>query len=620
MTPAILSRHYTKLIICLAAFTAAAVAQQRDENWQTPYELSGCVATPTFDSTMIYIQRLSKASPLVRIASIGSTLQGRNIPLVVVSSDSIANLDVLRKGSKPVVLIQAGIHSGEIDGKDAGLMLLRDIAITGTYKHFLDSVVVLFVPIFNIDGHERRSPYNRINQDGPVETGWRVTASNLNLNRDFMKADAPEMRAWLRMFAGWQPDMVIDIHVTDGIDFQYNLTYSMEMFSNAPAGIVAWHKDLEKALIAGMKAKGDPIIPYVFPREDRDLSKGILTYAAPPRFSTGYAAIRNRAAMLVETHMLKPYKARVNSTYRLLVEILSYIHANPGSLRNAVRNADQETSTMFTTPPAAPFPLRYQNVFEHPDTMEFLGYAMTEEQSGISGGTYPVWHHERPVTVRVPYFSDVRASRTVVPPVAYIVPNEWNEVLTVLNLHGVTFERLTAKVRVPVETYTLTNPEWQAHPYEGRHPLRFKTEVHIDTIEYPRGTIVVRLNQPAAKAAIHLLEPDAPDALAGWGFFDTIFEQKEYFEDYVMEGVGRDMLNKQPALRAEFESKVKSDTAFARSPRARLKFLYERSPWWDKHINVYPVARYMKADGLPSVNEKEFRKLNAPRKKAAGEK
>ncbi len=591
-----------------------AFAQQA-EDWRTEYEISGCVASPDYAHTLDYCRRLAVASPMIRMLSMGITPQGRNIPLLVVSKDSLTTFESVRNGQRPVVLIQAGIHAGEIDGKDAGLMLLRDIAITGSLRHLVDNVIILFLPIFNLDGHERRGPYNRINQNGPVETGWRVTANNLNLNRDFMKADAPEMRAWLRMVHQWEPDLIVDIHVTDGIDFQYNLTYSMEMYDNAAPEIVAWQKTLEKALIAGMKRQGDPIVPYVITREDNDLSSGLLSYAAPPRFSTGYAAVRNRAAILVETHMLKPYKDRVTATLRLLTGLLTHVNADPAALRSATHTADSLTARLFTSSSNAPFTLRYRNTFTNPQTIEFQGYEMERRPGAVSGGAHPVWDHSRPTTVRVPYWTTLEPQSVVRPPVAYIIPNEWNEVLSILTLHGVTIERLADTVSLPVERYQLSEPVWQTRSYEGRHPLRVKVATRLDTVRYPKGTMVVRLDQPKARIAIHLLEPDGPDSFLGWGFMDAIFEQKEYFEEYVMEPVAAGMLARDPALKAEFDARLATDTTFARTPRARLQFFYERSPWADPMLGVYPIARFVRADGLPSVSEQEFRRLNQPRKK-----
>jgi len=575
------------------AFLSAALGQQ---DWRTDYEKSGFTRSPRFAEMMQYIHRLEKASPWIKVVRIGSTPQGRELPLVLLSKQKTFTPAQVLKKKLPVVLIQCGIHSGEIDGKDASLMLMREIAITKSLERLAESVVILVLPIFNLDGHERQSKYNRINQDGPEEMGWRTTAQNYNLNRDYMKADAPEMRAWLRVYNEWKPDLLIDCHVTDGIDFQYNLTYSMEMFENAPAAIVKWQKELEQEMIKGMDAADDPICPYVFPREENDLSKGLIAYAAPPRFSTGYAAIRNRAALLIETHMLKPYKARVTATYRLLIEVLKFVNANPHALHNAVETADTETINDFSARARSEwYPIRFRRT-ENADTVSFLGYEMEMRRSDISGNSYPVWHHDQPMKVRIPFFDEVIPSLRVRPPLIYFIPQEWTTVIAVLKAHDVQLAQLMEPASVAVETYLFTNPKWRNTPYENHHTLESVSHTtRMDTILYPAGTFVVKLDQHAAKAAVHLLEPDGPDSFLYWGFFDPIFEQKEYFESYVMEDIAPRMLHEDPALKTEFEHTLAADTTLAKNPRARLNFFYERSPYSDNRLNVYPVGRCFEA-------------------------
>src|SRR5256714_9604970 len=201
----------------------------------------------------------------------GRSGEGRDLPLLVAASGGTFTPDAARRAGKAVVLIQACIHAGESDGKDAGLALLRDIAITKTRLSLLDHVVLLFIPIYNTDGHERFGPYNRINQNGPAEMGWRTTAENLNLNRDYMKADAPETRAWLRLWTEWNPDLFIDCHVTDGADFQYNITYQYEHHDNAPASVRDWMKDvIEVHAVPAAEADGNLLTTYLVFRDNRD--------------------------------------------------------------------------------------------------------------------------------------------------------------------------------------------------------------------------------------------------------------------------------------------------------------------------------------------------------------
>ncbi len=222
-----------------------------------------------------------------------------------------------RKSAKLVLLIQAGIHPGEIDGKDAGFMFFRDLAINQLFGAMPENLIILFIPIFNVDGHERFGPYNRINQDGPEEMGWRTTAQNLNLNRDFLKADAPEMQAWLKLYQQWLPDFFVDIHVTDGADYQYVSTYGLETYGNMDEGLTKWtNEQLIPVMEQSMDAAGYPMFPYIMFRRWHDPRSGLRSSAAGPRFSQGYTAVQNRIGLLVENHSLKDYKTRVSSTYR----------------------------------------------------------------------------------------------------------------------------------------------------------------------------------------------------------------------------------------------------------------------------------------------------------------
>ncbi|HTY58165.1 MAG TPA: M14 family metallopeptidase, partial [Bacteroidota bacterium] len=294
-------------ILCAVLALPSLLRAGDDGRWVTDFERSGGLKTPRYAETMSYCRKLAAASPWIHVTSFGVSPEGRELPLVILARDRAFDPSAVRKTGRAVILIQSGIHAGEIDGKDASLMLMRDIAVTKRLSHLLDSAVILFVPIFNVDGHERFGPFNRINQDGPEEMGWRVNAQNLNLNRDYMKCETPEMQAMLRLFNAWLPDLYVDCHVTDGIDFQYDITYAVEPAPYLDPGVSEWVRlTLLAESLPAVEKSGHKIFAYVFPREDRDLSKGLNGGASTPRFSTGFAALENRPAVLIETHMLKP--------------------------------------------------------------------------------------------------------------------------------------------------------------------------------------------------------------------------------------------------------------------------------------------------------------------------
>jgi murein tripeptide amidase MpaA len=225
--------------------------------WITPAEKTALRTTPNYDETVTWLRRLDVASPEIQMVSIGKSGEGRDLWMVIASRDGVFTPEALRRSGKAIVLAQAGIHSGEIDGKDAGLMLLRDMTVRGTRRALLDRANFLFVPIFNVDGHERASRFGRINQRGPEVMGWRTNASNLNLNRDYTKLDTPEVRAMVAAIHRWDPDLYIDLHVTDGADYQYDVTFGWNTTTGySPAGTKWLEETLHPAITHDLKAWG----------------------------------------------------------------------------------------------------------------------------------------------------------------------------------------------------------------------------------------------------------------------------------------------------------------------------------------------------------------------------
>ncbi|MEW6511579.1 MAG: M14 family metallopeptidase [Bacteroidota bacterium] len=585
--------------IVLILLIVTPPAWGHDDPWLTPFERSGGVRTPRYDETMEYCGRLAAASPWVHVTSFGTSPQGRSLPLVILSNTQAWDPAAARASGKAVILVQSGIHAGEIDGKDASLMLMRNIAVRKTLASLLDSTVLLFVPIFNVDGHERFGPYNRINQNGPEETGWRVSAQNLNLNRDYMKAEAPEMQAMLRLFTSWLPDLAVDCHVTDGIDFQYDITYAAETGPSMDPGVSRWiDEELLPPAIAAVENAGHKVFYYVFPREDHDLSKGLTSGASAPRFSTGYGAAQNRPFILIETHMLKPYRMRVEGTYHFLRGLIAAVNSHPSNLKARVRQAD-EVFAGGRGRGGRTLPLLF-GLGQRSTPRLFLGVRQQVEKSTLSGGER-IRYFPDTMSVTVPFYDDVTVADSVVIPFAYLVPQEWRFVAEKLAIHGVRMERLKEQMTAEIESYRFNNVRLPSNSFEGRQLPEYTVTPYRERRSFPRGTIVVPTAQRAGKVLMHLLEPRGPDSFAAWGFFNAIFEQKEYAEAYVMEEIGARLLSEDPVLKREYEETLRRDTVLARSPGARLNWLYTHSPWRDPFRNVYPVARLM--ERAPLVTE-----------------
>jgi len=566
---------------------------------QTHAEQTNYRQTPNYADTIAFAKQLAEASPSIEYRGFGHSGQGRELPLLVASETQTFTPEAAREQDKAVVLIQACIHSGEPDGKDAGFALLRDIAIVKSAAGILENIVLLFIPIYNTDGHERSTPYNRINQNGPESMGWRTTSTYQNLNRDYMKADTPETRAWLRLWNEWQPDLFIDCHVTDGADYRCNITYHHEHHAGIDEAVLDWERDVfDDKVKNATAAAGNVISWYLEFIDNRDLTIGTRDFNGSPRFSTGYVPLRNRPGILIETHMIKDYRSRVIGTYDFLRAALTEVNKDPKRLIRVGREADERTTRAGTTYDAARlYPLDFE-LTDEATPFDLKAFQYTTEQSEVSGDLRVVYGRE-PLDLTIPMYDTFRVTAAVAPPLHYIVPVQWTEVIEVLHAHGIHFRSLAETTSIEVESYRFTNVVWPSEPFEGRHMPRFEAEQTTETLVFPAGSIVVPVAQPLGKVVLNLLEPEAPDSFASWGFFNAIFEEKEYAEHYVLETLAREMMVADPDLKREFERLVETDPEFAASPSARLRFFYRRSPYWDPQMNLYPVGRIVRNLALP---------------------
>jgi hypothetical protein len=612
-TRAMLSRS---LALAALLFPLALHAQTNPGakgEWATPTEASDYRTTPDYDETMAYLRRVAAAAPdEVKIEPFGKTGEGRELDLVIASRDGVFDPAALHAAKRPIVLVQNTIHAGEMDGKDASMALLRDMVITKTKAALLDRAVFVFIPIYNADGFADLSPYNRINQNGPELMGWRANGTNLNLNRDYMKIQAPETKAFWQMFEHWLPDFFVDDHVTDGADYQYDVTFMIDHGPDVDPGIAAWVSGTVTPELARDvdHTPGHLASPtYLELVDENDPSKGFAYFPDPPRFSGGAMILENRPGMLVEMHMLKSYRTRVTGNCALLASLMKIVNRDADQLIALNAAADARAAQLGHSTQLMPLALAWDG--QNTTPFLFKGYDYTLAKSAISGAQMVTYSHT-PRTWTLPFQSGVTVKAQAQPPAAYIIPVQWKEVIDVLAEHGIAMKRLTAAWTGKVETYQCSKMQWQRPPFEGRHPI-FTGEappgqggkfgdcgIVERELSFPAGSAVVQLNQRLSKVAVQWLEPSAPDSAMAWGFFDPIFEQKEYGEPYVLEKLAEKMLAADDLLKAEFQSKLQTDPAFAANPEARLNFFYDRSPWFAaNHVGAYPVGRLKSVDGLP---------------------
>ncbi len=554
-------------------------------------ERSGFQATGRYDEVVKLCADFQKAYPKqVKCIEFGRTPEGRPMLALVVTRSGAFTAQAAAKAGLPVTLIQGGIHAGEIDGKDAGFLALREMLEGRLANGALDKQVLLFVPVFNVDGHERFGQWNRPNQRGPVEMGWRTTAQNFNLNRDYVKADAPEMQAMLALVNAWDPLTYVDLHVTDGAKFQHDVSIQVEpVYSGDPefrkAGLA-----LRDNVIADIAKQGSTPQSYYmsFVKTDDPMS-GFMDGVSDPRFSTGYFQLRNRMAMLVETHSWKDYPTRVRITHNSFVSVLEQVAKHGKEWQQAARAADARAARLD----GALVPLTWRTT-DKETMVDFSGYEYTRTPSDVSGILMTRYDESKPQVWRVPLRDEVVADLQVAAPRAgYIVPAAHAAmVATKLTQHGIAFRKLDKGIdRFEAETFRADKVTFGVKSLESHQRLTVEGSWKAEARDVGRGALFVPIAQPKARLVMAIFEPQAPDSLLAWGLFNNAFEAKEYMEEYVAEDVAREQMAADPAVAAEFKRRIDSDPAFAKNPHARLEFFARRHASWDERLNLYPVLR-----------------------------
>jgi len=541
-------------------------------------ERSNYVRTGRYDEAVRLCHDFQRAYVGVRCDEIGHTVEDR----------PVLALRIAKRAGLPTIYIQAGIHAGEIEGKDAGFAFLRDLLDGKVAPGALDAVSVVFVPVVNPDGHERFGPNNRVNQRGPEEMGFRTNAARLNLNRDFVKVDTPEMQAVVDELHRSDPVLLMDLHTTDGAKFEHDLSIVTAPFAPRPDRLEETARALSAQLMKRLTELGHLPIPF-YPAfiDDDNPASGFAHGEAPPRFSTYYMPARGRLGMLVETHSWRTYKERATSTYHTLQTVFEDATRNARTWRAVCDEASRSDVALAGTPVTL--------MWDHTKTsreIAFRGYAYTKTKSEISDGEWIVYDENTPQIWNVPYFDELVPAQTITAPRAgYIVDGgHAPAVAKLLTTHGIAYAPVIAK-RLDVEAFRATAVKYAPGPFEGRTRATITGAWATETRMLDRGAIYVPIEQPTARLIMHLFEPTLPDSLAQWGHFNAVFERKEYMESYVAEQVARDMLAADPALRGAFDAALAADPDMAKNPRKRLEFFHRRHASWDERVDLLPVYR-----------------------------
>jgi len=592
-------KRSTLLALTLVISTSLFAADQIPDKWLTVAETSDFRATSSYAETMDYLRRLEAAAPqLIRVTDFGLSAQGRPLPLVIVSAEGAFTPAAAAAAGKPILLFQSCIHAGEVDGKDATLMILRDIAL-GRKPDLAKAGTLLFAPIYNADGHERVSPYNRANQNGPEEgMGYRTTADGINLNRDFLRLASPEAKAMARLVTTWNPDLHVDNHVTNGSDHAWVLTWLVAEVPQLAPPVDAWVRVHLPEVLARTEAAGFLNGPYVSLVSGSDPTQGMIWDVTEPRYSSGYFPLRNRPSILIEMHAHKPFRERVLANKVFMEELIAEVGAAGESLMWAVQAADAaEVARGAAAAEPSNVVVRWQ-VSEEAETVTWPGREWSLEDSVVFGGQRLVYHPGTVHEVEIPWRHKQVPALELPRPRGYIVLAGWPQIEEVVEDQGLRAIRLAEPTDLEVETIRLAEPKLATSPYQGTVMVEdFTVSRQSERRAIPAGSLWIPADQPSFEVAVQLFEPEAPDSLVRWGAVSTVFERKIWIGSDVLEQLAREMLENE-AVRTEWETALENPE-FAADRSARYQWWYRRTPYWDESVGLLPILRVISASSVP---------------------
>ncbi len=550
----------------------------------TRYEISKGTESVTYYEAINAWKQFDKASPIVQMQTMGATDAGEPLHLILVSADGSFTPSQWKQKNKIVMLINNGIHPGEPDGIDASIWMVKDI-VSGKNKLPLN-VILAIIPVYNIGGSLNRTVNYRIDQNGPIEKGFRGNSQNLDLNRDFIKCDSKEARSFAEIFHFVKPDIFLDNHVSNGADYQHVMTL-LTTQHNKLGGVMGQYlnKTLEPAIYESMKQKGIDLIPYVNNFGDKP-ENGWGAYWDGPRYSSGYAALFGTFAFVPETHMLKPYAQRVDATYKLMQSFIAFAATNASAMKKV--RAEQINSQLTQQQ----FPFGFtpdRNQFQE---IIFKGFEATQKQSNVSGQPRLFYDRSQPFEKTVKFYNFFTPKIMIEKPSAYIVPQGWWKVIDLLKLNKVQMRQFAKDTSAEVEVYKIEDYKSGTRPYEWHHlNTDVKTTKTIQQMKFRKGDWYIPMNQNANYFLMQVLEPTGEDSYFAWNFFDPILGQKEGYSAYVFEEIAEEYLKNNPLVKEKLEQRRNTDTAFAKNGRAQLNFVYQNSPYAEPDYLRYPVYR-----------------------------
>lgn len=542
--------------------------------------------SPTYPELINYLQKIDKEHKEINMFNMGDSDYGLPIYLFVLNADKDSIKTFQKARNNTTVLINNAIHPGEPDGINASLIWIDEWISNGKPTRTKDGKslpVIAFIPAYNIGGMMNRSSTSRANQNGPEEYGFRGNARNLDLNRDFIKMDSENAFTFATIFHALDPDVFVDNHVSNGADYQYTLTYISSMKERlAPSMKEITYSSCIPSLTQLLKTKKIDLFPYV------ELVKhtpedGIMAFNDLPRYAMGYASLFNTLSFTVETHMLKPFKERVEATYQFIDGLITWTTNNAGELEKSRKDAIAWKINQQT------YFFNYQ-LTEMKDSIAFKGFEFSNPIDTITGLQRLYYDRSKGYLKFIPYFNTYSSKSQEDIPAYFVVGRQEKEVIERLKANHVYFQPLSHDTLVSVNAFRIKKFKSLDAPYEG-HFKHHSIEVEKFKVKQPlkKGDIIIPTKQKAIDFILSTLTPTAEDSYFSWNFFDSYLQQKEYFSSYVFIDQVKFILENNPSLKIEFEKLKRENEKFRNSEWEQLYFIYKNSEYFEKSFMILPV-------------------------------
>ncbi|MCK0136347.1 M14 family metallopeptidase [Arenibacter sp. S6351L] len=575
-----------RLFLLLCLISCETKKERKIENIKTVFERSNGEETATYLQIIDFYIQLAKEFPEINIQIIGTTDSGNPLHVVTYNPDADFNFQKIGR-DKSILFINNGIHPGESDGIDATMLLFRDLALKNMDAP--ENTVVVTIPVYNVGGALNRNSTSRVNQNGPKSHGFRGNAKNYDLNRDFIKVDSKNAHTFAKIFHLIKPDIFIDNHVSNGADYQYTLTHLFTQHNKLGGELGNYlHEEMVPTLENSLAEADWDITPYVNVFNQVP-EKGFSQFMDYPRYSTGYTTLWNTLGLMVETHMLKPYKQRVEGVYALMTKILEISEKDYKKIKNLRENAFEVYLEKQN------YPLQWAIDTTKSTTLEFKGYEADEFNSEITGLPRLKYDRNRPFVKDVEYQNFYYPTHEVEIPKAYVIKKGWDKIIDLLTVNQISFKTLKQDTSILVESYKIDSYSTAENSYEGHYP-HYNTKVlrSNQKVNFTAGDILVPTNQKGLRYLLETLEPEATDSFFNWNFFDAILQQKEGFSPYVFEDIALEILQENQEMKTQFNLKKEIDSTFSGDWYAQLDWIYKRSKYYEPEHNQYPIYRILK--------------------------